>query len=163
MTMKPYDPQQAARVWQRVQNQKQEMPSQPDPADDLPAMIMEEWLCATTFLQLSKQVSQRERAVLQRMSRECQSQAAALKGIYNLTVGYRPVVKLPALQKDPVELVLRKCYSRQLRSLALYEARASDPEYGPVFARMALQKREHCKSLLEVIGGLQQKEPKNRK
>lgn len=161
--MKPYDPQQAARVWQRVQSQKQESPPQPDPAGDLPAMIMEEWLCATTFMQLARQVSQRERAVLQRLSRECQSQAAALKGIYNLTVGNRPVVKLPALQKDPVELALRKCYSRQLRSLAVYEARTSDPEYGPVFARMAQQKREHCKSVLEVIGGLQQRESKNRK
>jgi len=39
-----------------------------------------------------------------------------------------------------------------MRCLAQYEARANDPEYGPVFARLAAQEREHCMAVLELIG-----------
>ena len=38
-----------------------------------------------------------------------------------------------------------------------YEAKASDPEYGHVYARLADQEREHCMALLGVIGSLGKK------
>ena len=42
----------------------------------------------------------------------------------------------------------------EMRSLKEYEARADDPEYGHVFARIAQQEREHCMALLGLIGSL---------
>ena len=44
-----------------------------------------------------------------------------------------------------------------MRSLKEYEALMDDPEYGHVFARLAEQEREHCRTLLEMIGGLRKK------
>ena len=153
--MNTYDPQKAARVWQRVQGQS---PSeQPGPEKALQALIMEEWISAATYLQLSRQMSSREASLLQRLFREKQTHAACLKGIYTLITGQKPTVPAtPAVQERP-EVTLRHCYCREMRSLKEYEARSADPEYGPVFAKMAEQEREHCRAVLALIGGLQQK------
>ena len=58
------------------------------------------------------------------------------------------------MEKAPVSTMLRRCYGREMRCLAQYEARANHPEYGPVFARLAEQEREHCRLILELIGNL---------
>jgi len=42
-----------------------------------------------------------------------------------------------------------------MHTLAAYEQRSADREYGPVFARLAQQEREHCRMVLELIGNLQ--------
>ena len=64
------------------------------------------------------------------------------------------MIQTPQPAKEPVEAVLRKCYTAELQSVVEYEARSSDPEYGHVFARMARQEREHCALVLELIGSL---------
>lgn len=156
--MRAYDPQMAARVWQRVQNNQQPTTAEPERKEAaLQAMIMEEWISASTYLQLSRQLSGQEASVLQRLFREEQTHGACLKGIFTLITGEKPMVRTPPIGKEPPEMTLRKCYAREMRSLKEYEARTEDPEYGHVFERLAQQEREHCRAVLELIGGLQKK------
>lgn len=152
--MEPFDAAKATRVWQRVQGSLQ----QPD-STSLIVLINEEWQDATIYLHLSKRMSQKESQILRRLSEEEQSHAACLKGIYTLITGQRTVPQAVPPEQEPAELTLRKCYGREMRCLAEYEARSSDPEYGPIFARLAAQEREHCMAVLGLIGNLK-KPPK---
>ena len=65
-----------------------------------------------------------------------------------------PTVTPPVPQESP-DRCLRRCYGQEMRCLAQYEARSTDPEYGPVFSRLAAQEREHCRIILELLGRLQ--------
>lgn len=151
--MNTFDQQKAARVWQRVQENR----PTPKPArvDNLQELIMNEWTAAATYQQLARQMQPKEAAVLQRLSREEHSHGACLRGMYSLMTGEKCEVHMPQLQKEPPERTLRRCYGLEMRSLKEYEARCDDPEYGHVFARIAEQEREHCMALLGLIGNLQ--------
>lgn len=153
MNMNTYDPQKAARVWQRVQSQQPEPQIQPRERN-IPALIMGEMTAATTYLHLARQMSAQQASVLQRLAREEQAHAACLKGIYNLITGQPAVIQTPQVPKESAELTLRRCYGMEMRSLAEYESHRDDPEYGHVFAKLAEQEREHCRAVLELIGGL---------
>lgn len=152
--MHTYDPEKAARVWQRVQNQKPDK-IQPPREDNMAALIMAEWEQAATYLQLARQLPSRQASVLQRLSREEQAHGACLKGIHTLITGEPPVIQTPPIPREPPKITLRRCYGRQMQALREYEKRSEDPEYGPVFRRLAEQEREHCRSLLELIGSMQ--------
>ena len=148
--MEKIDPAKAARVWQRVQ----EKSAAPSREEGLQELIFEEWTDAATYLLLSRKFQGKNSAVLKKMYQQEQAHAACLKGIYTLITGTRPVVKaLPPQQEDP-EKTLRRCYGREMRCLAQYEARCDDPEYGQVFARLAQQEREHCRLVLELLGNI---------
>lgn len=149
--MNTIDPQKAARVWQRVQGTAQ-------PSDrELLTMISEEWTNAATFLQLSRQFQGRDSAALRKLYEQEQAHTACLKGIYTLITGTRPTVKATPLTGSDPEAVLRRCYGRAMQALAQYEAKTEDKEYGPVFARLADQEKDHCRTILELIGNLKKR------
>ena len=149
--MNTIDPQKAARVWQRVQGAAQ-------PSDrDLLTMISAEWTNAATYLQLSRQFQGRDSAALRKLYEAEQAHTACLKGIYTLITGTRPAVKATPLSGVDPEAILRRCYGRQMQALANYEARMDDKEYGPVFARLADQEKDHCRTILEIIGNIKRK------
>ena len=145
--MDNFDAAKATRVWQRVQA------SQPD-AEGLPALIAGEMEDAATYIHLAKRLGGKEGQFLRRMAETEQSHAACLKGIYTLITGEPINPRIPPLRQEPADRTLRRCYGREMRCLAQYEARANDPEYGPVFTRLAAQEREHCMAVLELIGKL---------
>ncbi len=150
--MEVYDKAKAARVWQRVQGETAANPTQ-----GLQGLIAEEWADAAVYLSLSRRVQGNQSAILKKMGQEEQAHMACLKGIYTLQGSGRPdIPSPPPLDKTPVSVMLRRCYGREMRCLAQYESRASDPEYGQVFARMAQQEREHCRQILELLGSLTQ-------
>lgn len=153
MRMHTYDPQKAARVWERVQARPEQ--KQEDRNGQLQELIMNEWIAAATYLKLARQLPAKEASVLQRLFREEQAHASCLKGIYTLMTGEKAVTHSPQAEVSSPELTLRRCYGREMRSLKEYESRSDDPEYGPVFARLAEQEREHCRTVLELIGSLQ--------
>ena len=153
--MNTIDQQKAARVWQRVQENKPA--PKPDRLDDLQELIMNEWIAAATYQQLARQMPQKEAAVLQRLSREEHSHGACLRGMYSLMTGEKCEVHNPQMSREPVERTLRRCYGLEMRSLKAYEAKCDHPEYGHVFARIAEQEREHCMALLGLIGRLEKK------
>ncbi len=152
--MQPIDPAKAARVWERV---KGEAPQQA-PESGLTELIAQEWTDSATYLQLARRFHGKDSAVLRKMYEEEQAHTACLKGIYTLITGRRPTVRAIPPAPGDVEQILRRCYGREMQSLARYEARAGDPEYGQIFARMAQQEREHCRMLLELLGRLNKRD-----
>lgn len=149
--METYDPAKAAAVWERVRGGNSGGQST---GDSLLSLITGEITDATTYLALSRQMTGKESVLLRRLFDEEQAHAACLKGIYTLITGSRPTVRTTPPEKEPIEVTLRKCYGREMRCLAAYEERSGDREYGPVFARLAAQERDHCKLVLELLGNL---------
>ena len=148
--MLPYDPEKAAQIWQRVHGQ---MSAGPDPSDLLP-LIAEEWTDAVTYLHLSRHFKGKESAALRRMGEQEQAHAACLKGIYTLLTGQQPKQHIPPAPREHPQTLLRRCYGREMRCLAQYQARTTDPEHGQIFARLAAQEQEHCHILLQLLGSL---------
>ncbi|MBQ8748779.1 MAG: ferritin-like domain-containing protein [Oscillospiraceae bacterium] len=148
--METFDKAKAARVWQRVQGDVATNPTR-----GLQGLIAEEWTDAAIYLSLSKRVQGNAAAILRKIGQEEQAHMACLKGIYTLQGTGRPDIPAPSpIDRAPVSVMLRRCYGREMRCLAQYEARANDPEYGQIFTRMAQQEREHCRLILELLGSL---------
>lgn len=150
-----FDREMAKRVWERVQAAQPEVPVlPPHHTDALQGLIVEEWQEAESYGQLSRQLSGKQEALLQKLYQQKKAQISCLKGIYAMVAGSLPVIHAKAPQQEPPERMLRRCYGRQMRCLAQYEARSTDPEYGPIYAKLAQQNRNHCHALLELIGSL---------
>ncbi len=150
---KSFDREMAKRVWERVQTAQPEEPVLPvKHTDELQNLIVEEWQGAEVYAQLARQLQGKQAAAMKQLYEQKKAQIACLKGIYRLIAGTAPVVHAVTPKPEPMQLQLRKCYGRQMRCLARYEARANDPEYGPVYVRLANQNRNHCHTLLELLG-----------
>ena len=149
--MNTIDPAKAARVWQRVQGTAQ--PKE----QGLLTMIAQEWTDAATYLQLSRRFQGKDGAALRKMYEEELAHTACLKGIYTLITGTHPTVKATAAGAQDPETTLRRCYGREMQCIAEYESRSNDSEYGSIFARLAAQEREHCRTILELIGNLKKR------
>lgn len=148
--MENYDAAKAARVWQRVQGAKPAIPE----ADGVPALIAGELENAAIYLHLANRLGQKDSQILRRLAEEEQSQASCLKGIYRLITGEQVSPVIPPIRQQPAEQILRRCYGNEMRHLAQYEARSADPEYGPVFTRLAAREQAHCMTILGLIGRL---------
>ena len=148
--MEQYDAQKAARVWQRVQAEQPQVAT----AAELQEMLEEEWLDSAVYLQLARQFQGPIREKLLKMGKDEQTHAACLKGIYTLTTGGHPTMRTKQMPPEAPQVILRRCYGREMRSLARYEAKSRDPQYGQVFQRLAEQEREHCKMILELLGSM---------
>lgn len=124
----------------------------------LPELIAEEKADAAAYLHLSHRFGGKEGAMLRRMFEEEQVHISCLRGIFRLLTGERCQIHTTSqpLLEDPAVL-LRRCYGREMRCMAAYEAQAANPEYGPVFLQLAQQEREHCKNILHLIGKLDPK------
>ena len=119
---------------------------------DLRQLLLAEEMAAAAYIQLSRRVKGREAARLEQLARESRAHAACLEGICVLVTGEAPEIRVPAAEPGPMITPLRKCYGMAMRALVTYEARTGDREYGPVFARLAAQQREQCRTILEIIG-----------
>ena len=146
--MEHIDQEKAQRVWQRVTG------GAAAPEGSLVDLIAGEWADATTYLHLARQLGGSAGNILRRMFQQEQAHAACLKGIYALISGSRPSIPTPPPPREPTQVVLRRCYGREMQCLAQYESRTSDPDYGQVYAKLAAQEREHCKNILELLGKL---------
>ena len=141
------DPKKAAQVWQRVQSQN---PTVPDQATLL-TLIVQEQEDAAAYLHLSRQFEGKDAATLRQIAYQEQSHAACLRGIYALQTGKKPELHTPPVPRENRKVLLRRCYSREMQSLAQYKARSNDPEYGHIFTRLAFQEQEHCHTLLLLL------------
>lgn len=150
--METVDPNQAARVWQRVRGNSPEAD-----VSKLERMIALEWEDAAIYLQLSRRCSGREAALLYRLFQQEHTHCACLRGIYSMMTGES--LRMPSVQHtaEPLKLALRNCYGREMQRLRTYEEQCQDPNYGYVFSRMREQEQEHCRMLLELIGSLGRK------
>ena len=149
--MEHIDRQKAQRVWQRVQNEAQQEQGGRQ-AENLPALIMEYLQLAAAYRHLSQRLSGKDGTTLIRLAREANAQAVCLKGILSLMKGGTPNIAPASQQHSNTDVILRRCYGAELRLLRACENRCTDPEYGPVFDRLAARSREHCCVLMELIG-----------
>ena len=148
--MTPYDPKTAAKVWDRVK-------SAPVPAPDAQMilnLIAEEMLDAAAYTRLSRRLPAAPAAIARQIAQQEQAHIACLKGIYTLITGRKALVPPAVAADDPPEVVLRRCYGREMRCLAQYEARQNDPQYGHTFRTLSRQEQEHCHKILEILGML---------
>ena len=152
--MDNYDKEKEARVWQRVYAAPE---GRPDLAAALPALIAGEWADGANYLHLSRRFQGKEAQLLRKLFQQEQSHAACLKGIYTLLTGERAAMPPASPPKENAQTILRRCYGSEMRCLATYEQWSDHPEYGPVFARLVQQEREHCRVLLEILGNLKSK------
>ena len=150
-----FDARKAERVWQRVQGEKREGTSAPR-GENLPALIMEQLQLSESYFQMSRRCGSRDAAVYMRLAREAKAQAVCLKGILKLVSEKDAEIRIPPQQIPTEDTALRRWYGQELRLMTEYENRRVDPEYGPVFERMAVRSREHCCALLELIGRMGQ-------
>ena len=151
--MNHYDPEKAARVWQRVRSGSSE-----ETAPELLTLIGDELAEAALCQKLSRLFNRQQNALLRQITQEDRSHAACLQGIYTLLTGSRPKPLIPSIPRTSPDIHLRRCYGRKLLAAARYEAKANDPEYGTVFSRLALQERTHCRLILELLGSIPAKE-----
>ena len=119
---------------------------------DLSRLLLAERTAARTYTRLARQMNGEAGRRLEKMSREADAHAACLEGICLLVTGQVPEACPPPEQGGAPQSVLRRCYGSAMRTLVTYEARRDDPEYGPVFRRLAEQQQTHCKTILELIG-----------
>lgn len=148
--MKQYDPKTAAKVWDRVQNTAV-------PVGDsqiILTLLAEEMLDSATYARLIKRLPPPMAAIARQIAQQEQSHISCLKGIYTLITGRKAMVPAPVVADDPPEIILRRCYGREMRCLAQYESRQSDPQYGHIFRKLAQHEQDHCHKILEILGGI---------
>ena len=157
--MENFDPEKAARVWQRVQGKAAPAPEEnaPTVSQGLSACIAGEQTDAAAYLNLSRRFQGKQALLLQKMAQQEQAHAACLRGM-GVLVGYRQnSAGAASSHPEGTEALLRRCYGRELQCIAAYEARTGDPQFGPVYAWLAAQEREHCCRILELLGSLREK------
>ncbi len=148
--MESYDPATAAKVWQRVLSEPAKQPQ----VQDLTPLIVGEMTDEATYLALAKKFKDSRSQLLRQMAAEEKTHSACLRGICRLRSGVPPQTRIPELLDAPAEVLLRRCYSREMKRLTQYRELNGDPEFGEVFCRLAEQERKHCQQLLELLGTL---------
>lgn len=150
--MEIYDADKASRVWQRVRGVSTDTAAVAAAGHGLQALIAQSLSQIDLYQQLCHRFSGQENRLLQRMVQQEQSHCACLKGIGVLLRGAPPASVIPPQRIESTAAGLQKCYRLALQSIAEYEVRCADPEYGPVFSQMMQSKRTHCFYILELLG-----------
>ena len=137
------------RVWKRVRGEEQPV------SVGVQALVAAEQNEAAVHLMLSRQLQGREKAMLRRMFEEDRCHAAMLRGMNELMTGKRLAMRTSPPAPQTPETALRTSYARKLKTIAEYESRCTDAEYGAAFSKMAREEKEHCAMILEILGSLQ--------
>ena len=134
------------KIWQRVRGET------PPVTDGLPGLAANALAHAALYGTLARQMQGPGRTMLLKLQEDEQHCARCLKGVYRMVTGNRMQPAAVPIPAENTEAALRKCYGQSLKTLAAFESRAYDPEYGPVFGILAAKKREHCCALAELLG-----------
>lgn len=146
--MENYDPQLAARVWQRVRKTD----ALPAETPCLQEQIAREWVAAQVLWRLSRGYRGAAGNLLRRLARQKQSNCTMLKGIGQLQQSSPFRVARPPLPKGTPRQLLQSCYDSTDQCNRVYEALKNDPRHGSVYARLAERSRDHCLQLLTLLG-----------
>lgn len=134
------------RIWQRVKGET------PPATDGLPGLAANALAHAALYAALARQMQGPSRTILLKLQEDEQRCARCLKGIWRMVTGKRMQPAAVPLPSENTDAALHRCYGQCLKTLAAFEKRAYDPEYGPVFGLLAAKKREHCCALAELLG-----------
>ena len=155
--MNSYDPEVARRVWQRVQRPMESVPAPALPQPTLTDCMVQKQQDAAVYLHLSRRLQGKDSAAMQRLHEQELSQLHCLKGLHTLKAGSCPGLPGATPRQEPVEVILRRCCSREMQNKKRYEALSGDPEFGQIYGEFARQELEHCQVLLEILGRLEAK------
>ena len=120
----------------------------------LPGLMMEMGTAAENYRRLAGCFSGWQAEALGRMAKEAKAQGSCIGGICALIMGEAPERLLPCPDTGTIPVRLKKAYARAMHLLSACEGYCKDPEYGPVFQRLAIKQQEHCRKILEIIGSL---------
>lgn len=141
--MEHIDDAQARRVWQRVHGEEHKT---------------EETVLEQMLEQLAQDaavwryLARHQTGPFPAMAQQRQTQLDCLRGIWRIRTGKPyPPRNVPPPTGTREEL-LRQSYARQLSLWQTFDAKARDPEFGPVFLSLREQQRNHCRMTLELIG-----------
>ena len=130
------------------------MEEQPVDSRFLLGLLLDTGAAAENFSHLARCFQGHRAEELCRMTRETRAQRQCLAGIFAIVTGEPPRHQTPTPDGGTVQTRLKKSYTRALHLLAAFEGRSKDPEYGPVFQRLAARQQEHCRNILEILGSL---------
>ena len=117
-------------------------------------LMLEMETAAENYRRLSGCFSGWQAAALNHMARECKAQTACIGGICALILGEPPEKTVALPDTGTLAVRLKKAYGRAMRLMSACENSSTDPEYGPVFQRLATKQQDHCRKILEIIGSL---------
>ncbi len=155
--MNSYDPELARRVWQRVQRPVESTPAPAPAQPNLTDCMLQKQQDAALYLHLSRRLPGKDGVAMQRLYEEEMGQLNCLKGLHILQAGHCPSLPGATPRQEPVEVILKRCCTREMESRKRYEALSADPVHGPLYGAFARQELEHCRILLEIMG---HREPK---
>ncbi len=134
------------KIWQRIRGET------PPVTEGLPGLTANALAHAALYGTLARQMQGPGRTILLKLQDEEQHCVRCLKGIYRMVTGNRMQPAAVPIPAENMETALRKCYGQCLKTLAVFEKRTYDAEYGPIFGILASKKREHCCALSELLG-----------
>lgn len=148
MDMEKFDPEKAARVWERVQSRQMPELAREDPA----VLIREAAALARMYRALAKQIPGADGERLGRMSGECRRCADCLRGIGIIRGG-----KLGAPQGEDdgrrqSRRLLESCCHRERDLQGALSRQTVDPEWGHIYRRLAEESERRCTAVLELLG-----------
>ena len=117
-------------------------------------LMLEMATAAENYGRLAKCFSGWQAEALGRMAKEAKAQGSCIGGICALILGETPERLLPCPDTGTISVRLKKAYARAMHLLSACEGYSTDPEYGPVFQRLAIKQQEHCRKILEIIGSM---------
>ncbi len=132
------------RVWERVRGEAQ--------SPSLQVLAAAEKANAAVYLRLARPAPGPATAPPRHLLPRPPPPRQLLGGIHLLTTDKALSVRTASPAADSMGVALRKCYAATLKAIAEYERHSQDREYGPAFAQLAAQEREHCIMLLELLG-----------
>ena len=146
--MEHYDSRMAARVWQRVQGDRETG----DLLPDVLAFLQEEATDLSRYRQLSKMQGLAGKPEFPLLIGKTQQSVVLLRGIRFLLTDIDPKVIPSPLPKELPVSSLRHCYGGTLQRISRYEGFSQHPEYAPGFLFLAQLSRERCQLLLQLLG-----------
>ena len=156
--METFDPQAAARVWQRVQQKSEpdfiRQPVPPVATAHLDRLLQQAWLSAFAYQTISHNVNRRDSVALRGLAQQKRAQAACLKGLCAITEEGCPARPHHTPLNQPPAAALRQCYSLELQALQDYESLAADPRQGRIYEQLAQQQKKLCLQLVTLLGRL---------
>ncbi len=133
------------KIWQRVRGET------PPVTEGLSGLAAGALSRASLYAALARQMQGPGRSILLQLQEEEQHCARCFKGVYRMATGTAMNVASVPPSGEKTEAALRKCYGQTLRALTACDARAYDPEYGPVFGMLASKIRMNCCKLTELM------------
>ena len=152
--MDQVDRQMEKRVWDRVRQREPGANMPQLQQDSLKPWILAAQENASAYRNLALQLIGKPWEGLRRLEQESSRSVWCLQGISALRGEGSKLTPLPVPRENP-RRTLEKCYHRSRRLWEEMELRASDPEYGPVFRKLARQTEDHCAAVAELIGKLE--------